>query len=344
MSAAIGELTPIVGVKAACEALNIPRASFYRKRGLGVFPAAAAVRLIPRALDSAEREAVLACLHEERFQNCAPAAVYATLLDEGRYHCSIRTMYRILEGEGEARERRDQLVHPAYQKPELLATGPNQLWSWDITKLLGPAKWTYFYLYVILDVFSRYVVGWMVADGESAELAKRLIADTCAKQEIEPGKLTIHADRGSSMTSKPVAFLMADLGITKTHSRPHVSDDNPYSESHFRTLKYRPGFPERFGSLQDARCFSQEFFPGTTKSIVIPDWAFSPRPWFIMVLHPPPSNSAAPFWMPPTWLIPNASFANRRNRFRRQRRSGSISQNRQRIKLSKLCFLVSQTC
>jgi putative transposase len=169
-------------------------------------------------------------------------------------------MYRILEGQGEARERRDQLVHPAYQKPELLATGPNQLWSWDITKLLGPAKWTYFYLYVILDVFSRYVVGWMVADGESAELAKRLIADTCAKQKIEPGKLTIHADRGSSMTSKPVAFLMADLGITKTHSRPHVSDDNPYSESHFRTLKYRPGFPERFGSLQDSRGFSQEFF------------------------------------------------------------------------------------
>ena len=169
-------------------------------------------------------------------------------------------MYRILATEGESRERRDQLVHPAYAKPELLATGPNQLWSWDITKLLGPAKWTYFYLYVILDVFSRYVVGWMVADGESSELAKRLIADTCGKQEIEPGKLTIHADRGSSMTSKPVAFLMADLGITRTHSRPHVSDDNPYSESHFRTLKYRPGFPERFGSLQDARSFSQDFF------------------------------------------------------------------------------------
>jgi putative transposase len=259
--AAIGELIPIVGVKAACEALAVPRASFYRKRIPGdVSPVSAAVRLVPRALDPAEREAVLACLHEERFQNCAPAAVYATLLDEGRYHCSIRTMYRILAGEGEARERRDQLVHPAYTKPELLATGPNQLWSWDITKLLGPAKWTYFYLYVILDVFSRYVVGWMVANGESAELAKRLIADTCAKQGIEPGQLTIHADRGSSMTSKPVAFLLADLGVTKTHSRPHVSDDNPYSESHFRTLKYRPGFPARFGSLQDARAFCQEFF------------------------------------------------------------------------------------
>jgi putative transposase len=248
-------------VRAACEAFDFPRSSFYRKGGSGVVsPAAGAARFVPRALDSAEREAVLASLHEARFQNSAPAAVYATLLDEGRYHCSIRTMYRILENEGEVRERRDQLVHPAYTKPELLATGPNQLWSWDITKLLGPAKWTYFYLYVILDVFSRYVVGWMVADGESSELAKRLIADTCGKQEIEPGKLTIHADRGSSMTSKPVAFLMADLGITKTHSRPHVSDDNPYSESHFRTLKYRPGFPERFGSLQDARSFSQEFF------------------------------------------------------------------------------------
>jgi putative transposase len=257
---AIGDLTPMVGVRAACEAFDFPRSSFYREGFSGVVSPAAAARFVPRALDSAERKAVLASLHEGRFENSAPAAVYATLLDEGRYQCSIRTMYRILESEGEVRERRDQLVHPAYTKPELLATGPNQLWSWDITKLLGPAKWTYFYLYVILDVFSRYVVGWMVADGESSELAKRLIADTCGKQEIEPGKLTIHADRGSSMTSKPVAFLMADLGITKTHSRPHVSDDNPYSESHFRTLKYRPGFPERFGSLQDARSFSQEFF------------------------------------------------------------------------------------
>jgi putative transposase len=258
--AAIGTLKPVIGVRAACAAFDYSRASFYRKEGSELSPAAAAVRHVPRALVPAEREAVLACLHEERFQNSSPAAVYATLLDEGHYHCSIRTMYRILEGEGEVRERRDQLVHPAYAKPELLATGPGQLWSWDITKLLGPVKWTYFYLYVILDVFSRYVVGWMVADGESAELARRLIGDTCEKEKVRPGELTIHADRGSSMTSKPVAFLMADLGITKTHSRPHVSDDNPYSESHFRTLKYRPGFPERFGCLQDARSFSQEFF------------------------------------------------------------------------------------
>ncbi len=175
-------------------------------------------------------------------------------------YCSIRTMHRILKQEGETRERRDQLTHPPYTKPELLATAPNQLWSWDITKLLGPAKWTYFYLYVILDVFSRYVVGWMVAHRESAELAKRLIGDTCDKQDIQPGQLTIHADSGTSMKSKPVAFLMADLGVTKTHSRPHVSDDNPYSESQFRTLKYRPEFPERFGCIQDGRAFSQDFF------------------------------------------------------------------------------------
>jgi putative transposase len=258
----LGELIPVVGVKQACAALNMPRAFFYRKKILEGSPAVpAARRAAPaRSLAAAEREKVLAYLHEERFQNASPAAVYATLLDEGEYHCSIRTMYRILAEAGETRERRDQLVHPAYQKPELLATGPNQLWSWDITKLPGPVKWTYYYLYVILDVFSRYVVGWMVADGESAELAKRLIGDSCGKQAIKAGQLTIHADRGSSMTSKPVAFLMADLGITKTHSRPHVSDDNPYSESHFRTLKYRPGFPERFGSLQDARSFAQGFF------------------------------------------------------------------------------------
>jgi putative transposase len=256
--AGVAELAPLVGIFAACAALGFPRSSFYRRQRplFGPKPR----RSSPRALTPTERAAVLGCLHEERFQDRAPAAVYATLLDEGRYHCSIRTMYRLLVQEGETRERRDQLTHPPYQKPELLATAPNQLWSWDITKLLGPAKWTYFYLYVILDVFSRYVVGWMVAHGESAELAKRLIADSCEKQNIAPGQLTIHADRGSSMTSKPVAFLMADLGVTKTHSRPYVSDDNPYSESQFRTMKYRPQFPDRFGAIQDARSFCQQFF------------------------------------------------------------------------------------
>ena len=214
----------------------------------------------PRALSVAEQQAVRDVLHSDRFQDAAPAAVYATLLDEGTYLASERTMYRLLADDGETHPRRDQLVHPAYQKPELLATAPNQVWSWDITKLLGPAKWTYFYLYVILDIYSRYVVGWMVAHREQAELAERLIAETLAKQDIPADQLTLHADRGSSMTSKPVAFLLADLGVTKTHSRPHVSNDNPYSESQFKTLKYRPDFPDRFASMEEARAFCQDFF------------------------------------------------------------------------------------
>jgi putative transposase len=214
----------------------------------------------PRALSAAEQTAVLDVLHSPRFQDTAPATVYATLLDEQVYLASERTMYRLLAAEGETHPRRDQLVHPTYAKPELLATAPNQVWSWDITKLLGPAKWTYFYLYVILDVYSRYVVGWMVAHREQAELAERLIAETLAKQAVPAGQLTLHADRGSSMTSKPVAFLLADLGVTKTHSRPHVSNDNPYSESQFKTLKYRPGFPTCFTSIEEARAFCQDFF------------------------------------------------------------------------------------
>jgi putative transposase len=259
--AAVTELANEVGTSAACLALGMPRPSYYRDRSKPSFPAATASRPVPaRALRPAEREAVLACLHEERFQDRSPAAVYATLLDEGEYLCSIRSMYRLLQRRGESCERRDQLTHPPYKKPELLATAPNQLWSWDITKLLGPVKWTYFYLYVILDVFSRYVTGWMVAMRESAELAKRLIAESCQKQRIQPGQLTLHADRGTSMSSKHVAFLLADLGVTKTHSRPHVSNDNPYSESQFRTLKYRPEFPDRFGCIQDSRAFCQGFF------------------------------------------------------------------------------------
>ena len=224
-------------------------------------------RPIPaRAVRPEERNAVRSFLNEERFQDCSPAASCATLLDEGSYPCSTRTMYRVLAEAGGARERRDQLTHPAYQKPELPATAPNQLWSWDITKLRGPTKWTYYYLYVILDVFSRYVVGWMVALRESATLATKLIEETCEKQNVSPGQLTIHADRGSSMRSKQVAFLLADLSVTKTHSRPYTSNDNPYSESHyseshFRTMKYRPEFPDRFGSLADSRAFCTTFFP-----------------------------------------------------------------------------------
>jgi putative transposase len=256
---AIEELDPFVGTVAACSAIGIPRPTYYRWRS----PRPVVARKGPascRALTLQERGEVLATLNSERFSDLAPREVYATLLDEGRYVCSVRTMYRILGENGEVRERRDQLRHPAYKKPELLATGPNQVWSWDITKLLGPAKWTYFYLYVILDIFSRYVVGWMVARGESAALASRLIEETVVKQGIEPGQLTIHADRGTSMKSKPVAFLLADLGITKSHSRPHVSDDNPYSESQFKTLKYMPEFPDRFGSIEDSRSFLHPFF------------------------------------------------------------------------------------
>jgi len=212
-------------------------------------------------LSADERQGVLDMLHTDRFADKAPQEVYATLLDEGAYHCSIRTMYRILDEHAEVKERRNQLSHPVYQEPELLATAPNQVWSWDITKLLGPAKWTYFYLYVILDIFSRYVVGWMIAPADSAALAEKLIKETCAKQNIEKGQLTIHADRGSSMRSRPVALLLADLGVTKTHSRPYTSDDNPFSESQFKTLKYRPDFPERFGCIEDSRSFCQVFFP-----------------------------------------------------------------------------------
>ena len=264
---AVLRLSSTVGIESACDALGVARASFYRQRpllgpALSVPLSTAAVRPIPaRALSSDERESVRALLNSERFQDCAPAAIHAALLDEGQYVCSARTMYRVLEEDGATRERRDQLTHPAYQKPELLATAPNQLWSWDITKLRGPVKWTYFYLYVILDVFSRYVVGWMVAPREGAELARKLIEETCEKQNIQPDQLGLHADRGSAMRSKPVALLLADLSVTKTHSRPYTSNDNPYSESQFRTMKYRPEFPDRFGCIQDGRAFCQTFFP-----------------------------------------------------------------------------------
>ena len=212
-----------------------------------------------RALSEAERQQVLDVLHEERFVDKAPAAVYAALLDEGRYLCSISTMYRILRANKEVRERRDQLRHPEYKKPELLATAPNQVWSWDISKLLGPVKWTYYYLYVIIDIYSRYVVGWMVASRETGSLAENLIDETCTRQRIDRNQLIIHSDRGSPMTSKTVAQLLAELGVTKSLSRPHVSNDNPYSESHFKTLKYRPGFPKRFGCIEDAKSFCKDF-------------------------------------------------------------------------------------
>ncbi len=260
IAAGVDELAEVIGTRDACAAMALPRATHYRRRrGRHAGPARPRPAP-PRTLSDGERAAVLGELHAERFVDASPAAVYATLLDEGTYLASERTMYRILTANAEVRERRDQLRHPAYAKPELLATGPREIFSWDITKLRGPATWTHYHLYVILDIFSRYVPGWMVATHESAVLAQRLIADTVEKEGIEPGQLTIHADRGTSMRSKPVALLLADLGITKSHSRPHVSDDNPFSEAQFRTLKYRPDFPDRFGSLEDARAFCAAFF------------------------------------------------------------------------------------
>ena len=257
---AVEELTPIVGTRPACRALGAAPATIYRRRNP---PTPVPKRPKPppaRALSGEEREAVLEELHSERFVDCSPAQTWATLLDEGRYLASERTMYRLLAAEGETTERRNQLVHPPYARPELLAQQPNELWSWDITKLLGPAKWTYFYLYVILDIFSRYVVGWTIQHRESAQVAKQLIAQAVEQQGIVPGQLTIHADRGSSMRSKPVAFLLADLGVTKTHSRPYTSTDNPYSEAQFKTLKYRPDFPDHFDSILHSRSFGRPFF------------------------------------------------------------------------------------
>jgi putative transposase len=263
---AIALLAPRIGTRAACAAAGVPQATWYRRHRASPAPARRPPvphrdRAQPRALAPAERAAILTALHAERFADAAPAEVWATLLDEGTYLGSLSTFYRLLRAAGECRERRPQATHPAAVKPELMAAGPNQVWSWDITKLHGPAKWTYYYLYVILDIYSRYAVGWMVAARESAVLAEKLIAATCLKQGITVGQLTIHAGRGSSMTSKPVAFLLADLGVIQSHSRPHVSNDNPYSEAQFKTLKYRPGFPGRFGSIEAARAHCQAFFP-----------------------------------------------------------------------------------
>lgn len=251
-----------MGTASVCEALGIPRSTVYRQLAREKDPPERNPRPVPtRALSSSERSGVLEMLHSERFVDKSPGEVFATLLDEQRYICSERTMYRILASAGEVRERRNQLSHPEYKKPELLATGPNQIWSWDITKLKGPVKWTYFYLYVLLDIFSRYVVGWLLARRESAALAKRLIEESCEKQGIEEGQLTIHSDRGIPMRSKCVAQLLADLGVTKSHSRPYVSDDNPFSEAQFKTMKYRPEFPDRFGSQEHGLGFCREFFP-----------------------------------------------------------------------------------
>jgi putative transposase len=259
MMDAADKLSNEVPLKQACQAMGIPRASFYR-RTKQVPHTDRRTTPSPRVLSDEERNRVLGTLCSERFMDMAPREVYATLLDEGQYLCSVRTMYRILCANRAVKERRNQRKHPNYRKPELLATDPNQVWSWDITKLLGPQKWTYYYLYVILDIYSRYVVGWMLAHRESSDLASRLIRQSIVNQHIPEDRLTIHSDRGPSMASQTVAQLLASLGVVKSHSRPHVSNDNPFSESQFKTMKYRPEFPSRFGSFEDAQSFCRDFF------------------------------------------------------------------------------------
>lgn len=252
-------LASSVGVTRACETLAVPRCQVYRARQPRIEKPAAARPPSARALSAAEKTGVRDTLNSERFADQAPREVYATWLDEECYLCSLATRYRLLREHKAIRERRNQLRHPAYAKPELLATGPKQVWSWDITKLLGPVKWTCFFLYVLLDIFSRYSVGWLLAERESSDLAQILIAETCQRENIAPDQLTIHADRGGSMTAKPLTLLLADLGVVKSHARPHVSNDNPFSEAQFKTLKYHPTFPDRFGSPADARAWFRPF-------------------------------------------------------------------------------------
>ena len=283
------ELAPEIGEREACMQVGISRATFHRRYRLATaidqevrhetnpivsrqqrrYQARQAERNGNReqrarrrsslALSEQERQTMLDAIHDPRFIDRSVPFIHATLWDEGTFY-SLSTMYRVLHSVGEVGERRDQATRPARVKPELCATAPRQVFAWDITKLHGPQKWTYYYLYVIIDIYSRYVVGWMVADRESSELARILLAETVAKEGVDPTKLTIHADNGSSMASKPVAFLLADLGVTKSHSRPHVSNDNPHVESLFKTVKYQPEFPATFANLAEARAFCRAFF------------------------------------------------------------------------------------
>jgi putative transposase len=258
----VEEAVPAHGVAPACRVLEVARASLYRRRVRLRSRIVSAQRPpSPRAYTPPERQGILEVVNSPRFQDASVRQIVYTCQDEGQYIGSVRTVYRVLEDVDACRERRNQLIHPVYSRPELLATRPNQVWSWDITKLLTFQAWTYLFLYVLLDTFSRYVVGWLLAHAESATLAAELIAESCRKQGISPGQLTVHADRGSSMRSKTVAQMLSDLSVARTHSRPHVSNDNPFSEAQFKTLKYCPQFPDRFGSIQQGRAFGQEFFP-----------------------------------------------------------------------------------
>jgi putative transposase len=260
IEAHFGELEAVMSTTAACDLLGVSRATRYRRRRPPVQGPPTPRPAPPNKLTEQERQRVLTVLRSAEYCDLAPAQVWARLLDDGIYLCSISTMYRLLAVAGENRERRRQRTHPARKKPELIAIAPNQVWSWDITKLQGPERGVYYELFVIIDIFSRYVVGWMVSPAETGELAEAFIADTLATHGIEPGQLSLHADRGTSMTSKPVAQLLIDLGVARSHSRPHVSNDNPFSEANFKTLKYCPAFPGRFGSIEDARSFCVAFF------------------------------------------------------------------------------------
>lgn len=257
MTAIVEALGQQIGLQQACEALNVSRSRIYRARQSKV---ERAPRPTPaHALSATERTEVREVLNSERFQDQTPRQVYATLLDEGTYLCHWRTMYRVLEAHDEVRERRRVRQHPIYRKPELLATAPNQVWSWDITWLRGPHKLEKYPLYTVLDIYSRYVVGWMLADRESSELAKQLIAETACKQGIQMDQLTLHADNGAPMIGKPLSQLLIDLGITRSHSRPHTSNDNPFSEAQFKTMKYRPDYPDRFASQCVALDWTRDF-------------------------------------------------------------------------------------
>jgi putative transposase len=313
---AIAALAPRIGTRAACAASGVPQATWYRRHRISPPPPKSAPvphaeRVQPRALAPAERQAILAVLHSDRFADLAPDEIWATLLDEGTYLGSVSTYYRCCARPGRAGNGARRPPTPPPSSPSSSRPGRTRCTPWDITKLHGPAKWTYYHLYVILDIYSRYVVGWMVATRESAALAEKLIAATCAKQGITRGQLSIHADRGSSMTSKPVALLLADLGITQSHSRPHVSNDNPYSEAQFKTLKYRPGFPARFPSIQAATAGPQPSRPGAPGS-----------------------------WPPPTTPTPSASSASRQPRRNCQAHPGSTRPRTKRSTLNKTRMMV----
>lgn len=261
MSVAV-DLAHEVPERTLCVAAGISRSTLRRRRhGVPDRLVTTSARRSIRALNEAEQAEVLAVMHSDRFADRAPATIVATLLDEGTYLCSASTMYRLLRANDEVRERRRIARHPDYCKPELLATAPRQVFSWDITKLRGPNKGEWFSLLVMIDIFSRFVVGWMLVRRANAELAKHFIEQTLQREGIEPGQAVVHADRGAEMTAKPVCELLDNLGVVRSHSRPHVSDDNPFSESQFRTLKYHPEFPDRFGSFQHAHDHLDVFFP-----------------------------------------------------------------------------------